>query len=231
MRERRTADPLLDLRLLTLRSVRRSNVAAWASAAALFGVLVLLPFYMTRVLGFGPIALGLAISPVALSFIVVSPMAGRAFARTGPARMATFGYVVSAAGVLEVALAAAGESYAAILPGIVLFGVGLAMATAPVTTSAISQVPHSQLGVASSLPNISRYAGGALGTAVLGVIMHATVPAGAERGTDRAPAVVRDLIADGFRYALFAAAAFLAIAALAAIRLPRLAGVERAAAG
>ena len=110
LRERRIADPLLDLALLRLRSVRASNVAAWASAAALFGVLILLPFYMSRVLGFGPIALGLAISPIALSFIVVSPSAGRAFARTGPARMATAGYVLSAIGALETALAAGTRS-------------------------------------------------------------------------------------------------------------------------
>lgn len=224
-RERRAADPLLNLTLLRLRSVRASNLAAWASAGALFGVLILLPFYLARVLGFGPIALGLAISPVALSFIVVSPIAGRAFARTGPARMAAAGYVISAAGALEAALAAGTESYAAIAPGIVLFGVGLAMASSPVTTSAISEVPRDQLGVASSLPNISRYAGGALGTAVLGVVMHAALPPGAERGTEQAISAVRELITSGFRHALFAAVGFLTVAAFAAARLPRIAGL------
>lgn len=223
--ERRTEDPLLDPAVLRLRSVRASNLAAWASAAALFGVLVLLPFYMTRVLGFGPVALGLAISPIALSFIVVSPLAGRAFARTGPARMATAGYVIAAAGAVEAALAAGSESYAAIVPGIVLFGVGLAMASSPVTTSAISEVPREELGIASSLPNISRYTGGALGTAVLGVIMHAAIPPGAERSTDRAISAVRELVTAGFRHALLAAAGFLVLAAFAAVRLPRIVGV------
>jgi EmrB/QacA subfamily drug resistance transporter len=225
LRERRAADPLLNLALLRLRSVTASSIAAWASAAALFGVLVLLPFYMTRVLGFGPIALGLAISPIALSFIVVSPLAGRAFARTGPARMATGGYVVSAVGALAAALAAGSESYAAIAPGIVLFGVGLAMASSPITTSAISEVRNDQLGVASALSNISRNTGGALGTAVLGVIMHAALPPGTERGTERAISAVRELVTGGFRHALFAAAGFLAVAALAAMRLPRIPGL------
>lgn len=223
--EQRTEDPLLNLALLRLRSVRASNLAAWASAAALFGVLILLPFYLARVLGYGPIALGLAISPIALSFIVVSPLAGRAFARTGPARMATAGYVIAAIGALETALAASAESYAAIVPGIVLFGVGLAMASSPVTTSAISEVPREQLGVASSLPNISRYTGGALGSALLGVIMHAAIPAGAERSTERAISAVRELVTAGFRNALFAAVGFLVVAAFAAVRLPRLAGL------
>jgi EmrB/QacA subfamily drug resistance transporter len=225
--ERRVADPLLDLRLFRLRSVRTSNVASGASSSALFGVLILLPFYLSRVLGFGPIELGLAISPIALSFIVISPLAGRGFARTGPARMATAGYVVSAVGALACALAANAQSYVAVLPGIVLFGVGLAMASSPITTSAISDVPAAQLGVASALPNISRYTGGALGTAVLGVIMHAAIPAGAERATTKAAAPIRDLIATGFRNALLAGVGFLLIAAVAAIRVPTLAGVDR----
>jgi EmrB/QacA subfamily drug resistance transporter len=225
-RERRASDPLLDLGLLRLRSVRRANVAAWGSAAALFGVLILLPFYLTRVVGFGPVALGVAITPVALSFIVVSPLAGRAFGRAGPAGMATAGYMVSIAGTVLTALLAGRESYAAILPGIVLIGVGLAMATSPITTSAISEVPATQLGVASALPNISRYAGGALGTAVLGVVLHAAIPRGAESSTTRADEAVRELIADGFRNALLVAAGFLAIAAVAAARLPHHVGRE-----
>lgn len=223
--ERRTADPLLDLRLFRLRSVRGANIASWGSAAALFGIVVLLPFYLTRVVGFGPVALGLAISPIALSFIVVSPLAGRAVTRVGPARLAATGLALAAVGALEAAAAAGAETYQAILPGIILFGVGLAMASSPVTTSAISEVPREQLGVASSLPNISRYAGGALGTAVLGVIMHATIAPGAERSTTQAAGAVRDSVSAGFRNAMFAAVGFLAVAAFAAARLPRLTGL------
>ena len=220
--ERRAADPIVDLRLFRLRSVTAANIVSWASAAALFGVIVLLPFYLSRVLGFGPVALGLAISPVALSFILVSPFAGRAVMRIGPARLASAGYALAAAGALEAALAAGAESYAAILPGIAAFGVGLAMASSPVTASAISQVPREQLGVASSLPNISRYAGGALGTAVLGVIMHAAIPEGVERSTGLAIAAVRELVTAGFRHALFAAVGFLLLASLTAAWLPRI---------
>ena len=225
--ERRADDPLIDLRLFRLRSVSTANVASLASAAALFGVLVLLPFYLTRVLGFGPVSLGLAISPIALSFIVVSPLAGRAVGRVGPARLAGTGFAISTAGAIETALAAGSESYVAILPGIVMFGVGLALASSPITTSAISEAPRAQMGVASSLPNISRYTGGALGTALLGVVMHATIPAGGERATSRAVGAVRELIVAGFRNALLVAAAFLVLAALSAARMPRLAGVGR----
>jgi hypothetical protein len=157
----------------------------------------------------------------------VSPLAGRAVGRVGPARLAGTGFAISTAGAIETALAAGTESYVAILPGIVMFGVGLALASSPITTSAISEAPRAQMGVASSLPNISRYTGGALGTALLGVVMHATIPAGGERATSRAIGAVRELIVAGFRNALLVAAAFLVLAALSAARMPRLAGVGR----
>jgi EmrB/QacA subfamily drug resistance transporter len=219
--ERRASEPLFDLALFRLRSLATSNVAAGASAAALFGTLILLPFYLTRVLGYGPVGLGIAITPVALSFVVVAPLAGRAMGRVGAGRMATAGFAVAAAGALWMALVAPAQSYAELVPGIVAFGVGLAMATSPITTTAMSEVPPERVGVAAALPNIFRYTGGGLGVAVLGVLMDAALPPGVERGTRRAIAPVRDLVSDGFRQAMIAAVAFLVLAALVATLMPR----------
>ncbi len=61
--ESRAHSPMLDLALLRRRSLATANLAAMASSAALFGVLILLPFYLTAVLGFGPVLLALAITP------------------------------------------------------------------------------------------------------------------------------------------------------------------------
>ena len=52
--ESRAANPMIDLRLLRRRSLATANLAAMASSAALFGVLILLPFYLTAVTGFSP---------------------------------------------------------------------------------------------------------------------------------------------------------------------------------
>ncbi len=108
------------------------------------------------------------------------------------------------------------------LPGILGLGIGLAMSTAPITTTAIHEVPASRLGVASALPNISRYTGGALGAALLGAILSANLSSGLERSLGRVAPAGRELVADGFRSALLVAAAFLLLAALAASRMPRL---------
>lgn len=226
--EGRAADPLIDRALLRRRAIVTANTASGTAAAALFGVMILLPLYMARVLGYGPVAIAIAITPIALSFLVVSPIAGRLTGRAGANVLATVGYLVGLAGALEMAFAGMTERYWPMLPGLFLFAGGLALAQSPATTVAISDVPPERLGVASSLPNISRYAGGALGTALLGVIMHAAIPSGAERATTLAPPDVRTDVAAGFRAALIAAAVFLIVATVVATRMPHLRHVRAA---
>jgi hypothetical protein len=182
------------------------------------------------VLGFAPVQLAIGITPAAASFVVVAPLAGRAIAPVGSERIATAGFLVAAAGALWMALAAGAQSYPAMLPGIIGFGVGLAASTSSITMTAIDGIPAARLGVASALPNISRYIGGALGAAVLGAVLHANLPGSLEGALGRVGAGGRDLVAEGFRSALLGAAIFLLIAAAAASRMPRLGAREPVAA-
>jgi EmrB/QacA subfamily drug resistance transporter len=228
--ESRAPSPMLDLSLLRRRSLATANLAAMASSAALFGTLILLPFYLTAVSGFSPVELALAITPIAASFVVVAPLAGRAMMRVGSERLATAGFAVAAAGAAWAGLAAPRQEYAAVLPGILGLGIGLAMSTAAITATAIHDVPAARLGVASALPNISRYTGGALGAAILGAVLNAHLPAGLEQALGRVGPGARALVADGFRAALLVAAGLLVLAAVAAARMPRLAAGEPAAA-
>lgn len=213
-RELRAEEPMIDLGLFRLRSVASSNLAAMAAAGALFGLLLVLPFVFTSGLGFGPIELGLAITPIALSFVIVAPLAGRLMRYTGAARMATAGFLLSALGVGAMALVAPQQDYSTLLPGLVAFGVGLAMSSSPITTTAISEASRERLGVASALPNISRYVGGALGGAILIALVQAE---GSDLGVESPSEAA---VASGFRLALIAAAGLLVIAAAIATRMP-----------
>jgi sugar phosphate permease len=132
--------------------------------------------------------------------------------------------VLAVAGALVLAFGFGFQSYALVLPGMVLLALGLATSTAPVTTTVIHEVPEGRLGVASSLPNVSRYAGGALGGALLSTVVAMTIPASvtAEDGLVSAP--LRALVADGMRNALLVAAAILVLGAIAAFRVPRVIG-------
>lgn len=116
------------------------------------------------------------------------------------------------------------QSYLAVLPGIVLLGIGMAASTAPVTTTAIHEVPEDRLGVAASLPNVSRYSGGALGGALLGTVLAMAIPATVTAQDGLVSAPLRAMVADGMRNALLVGAAILLVGAITAFRVPRVLG-------
>ncbi|HWH14281.1 MAG TPA: MFS transporter [Miltoncostaeaceae bacterium] len=214
--ERRAAEPMMDLALFRVRSLRTANLAGGLSAAALFGMLVMLPFFLTAAEDLSPVGLGLAISPVALCFVVAAPLSGRlvALGHVPSHVVAASGLALGAAGTLWMAVVAQHQSYALTLPGMLALGVGLAASSAPITTTALSEVPPARLGVAASLPNICRYTGAGVGVAALGAALAASIPGDPADAADAA-------VAGGFRAAALLGAGFLALAALTAARMPR----------
>ena len=218
--EQRAAQPMIDLSLFRLRSITTANLASFAGAGTLFGVLLALPFYLSGSLAFGPLAIALATVPVAIAYTIVSPLAGRMVNRVGFDRLAMSGYAVAAIGAVWLGATAEARSIALLSPGILLLGAGLALATTPITTLAISEVPPERMGVASAFPNISRYVGGALGAALLGAVLTASVP-GALDADASATLVSRAGVAEGFGRASYGSVVFLALAFIAAQRMPR----------
>ena len=212
LRERLARHPMLDLGLFRLRTVSTANAASLLSSSALFGSLILLPFYFTVVLGYDEQRVGLAITPVAASFVIVAPLAGRMVHRLGPGRIAGAGFALSAIGVVGMALAVSTERYVMVVPGMVAFAAGLAMAIAPMNTTAVHQAPPERLGVASSLPNIFRYTGGAIGSAVMLAVVHGRVPEAITRRPGRGTESERALLASGVSAALVVAIVALALA-------------------
>jgi MFS family permease len=168
--------------------------------------------------------LSLAITPIALCFMVGSPMSGRLLTRVGSDRMMRVALCTATVGALILAWGFAFEAYAMVLPGMVVLALGLAASTAPVTATVIHEVPEDRLGVASSLPNVSRYSGGALGGALLSTVLAMSMPVAvsAEDGLVSAP--LRADVAAGMRNALLVAAGLLVLGAIAAFRAPRVLG-------
>ena len=224
LRERTAPDPMLDLSLLRLATVRNANLTGLLVGAAMFGTLLVLPFYFSTVLGYANVWLSLAITPVAVTFAIGSPASGRLSARFGSDTMVRFATVTAVIGAVLLAFGALAQSYAWVFPGLVILSLGLSSATAPVTTTAIHEAPHERLGVAASLPNVSRYAGGSLGAALLGTVLAMSLPVTVTADSGLLPAALRDDAAVGMQHALLAAAALLLVAVVAAFRMPRVIG-------
>jgi MFS transporter, DHA2 family, methylenomycin A resistance protein len=221
-RERRAATPAVDISLFRRPAFTAANVAALVVFFAFIGAIVFLSAYFQQVRGDTPIAAGLQVSILGVTFAVAAPLSGRLTGRVGPRWPMVAGLVAAAAGMLGLLRLGAHTGAGATWWDFALTGAGVGLCLTPMTQVAVSAVPASRAGMASSVHNALRQFGQVLGVAVLGAIVYAHGSAGFVAGLHAAMWV------SGL--ALFGAA-ILVIALLRpdATALPRAAGAEQAA--
>jgi MFS transporter, DHA2 family, methylenomycin A resistance protein len=112
---------------------------------------------------------GLALMPMALVFVVISPFSGRLRERFGGRLVTAGGVAVIGLGLLTVAFAGDGSIVLDEI-GLVLAGIGMGIATGPLMAAAVGAVPPARSGTASALINVARMAGATIGVAVVGAI-------------------------------------------------------------
>jgi MFS family permease len=168
--EKRSPSPVLPLELFGSRQFTGANLTTLAVYTAVGGALFLLVLQLQQSLHYSALASGLATLPTTIIMLIGSPWAGVLAERTGPRLPMTVGPLIAAAGVALMARIVPGATYlAAVLPAVVVFGVGLAITVAPLTSAVLSAVSDGYAGTASGVNNaISRIAG-LLAVAVLPV--------------------------------------------------------------
>ena len=166
--ERASADPMLPLHLFASRQFSAANTVTFAIYAALGGALFLLPVERQVVSGYTPLEAGLTLLPVTVIMLLFSARSGRLAARIGPRLQMSVGPLVVAAGLAMLSRMAPSGSYAVVvLPAIVVFGAGLAITVAPLTSTAMGAAPPEHAGVASAVNNVVARTAGLLAVAVL----------------------------------------------------------------
>jgi EmrB/QacA subfamily drug resistance transporter len=212
--ERARAHPMLPLALFRNRQFSGANAVTFIVYGALGGVLFLLPVELQLVLHYSPLASGLALLPVTVIMLVLSARSGQLAARIGPRLQMSVGPVVVGAGLLLLTRATHAGSYASsVLPAVLVFGVGLSITVAPLTSTAMGAAPATNAGVASAVNNLVARAAGLLAVAVLPLLA----------GITGASALEPLHLAHGFRVAVViagAAAAAAGLLAVATIRNP-----------
>lgn len=172
--ERRTRDPMLPLALFRVPNFAAANLATLAVYAALTGNFFFLVIYLQSVVGYSPLAAGAALLPVTALMLALSPLAGRVAERSGPRLPMTVGPLVAAAGILLFVGLERGDSYmTAVFPGAVVFGLGLALTVAPLTSAVMASVEPASTGIASAVNNAVARTGGLLAVAALGLVVGA----------------------------------------------------------
>lgn len=173
--ERRAADPMLPLEIFSSRLFSAANAVTFVVYAALSGFFFLLVASLQISMGYTPIEAGAASLPVTLLMLLFSARSGALAQRIGPRIPLTVGPLVIAAGLLLLTQVEPGDSYlTAVLPGIVVFGVGLTLVVAPVTATVLAAADTRHSGIASGVNNAVARIAGLLAVAVLPVAVGLT---------------------------------------------------------
>lgn len=167
---RRGAAALIPLDLFKAAGLRGSVVATAAMTFGMYGLLFLLPLNWQQSGRFDSTEAGLALLPMALLFVLISPLSGRLQERLGMRVMTAGGVAIIGAGL---ALLGVGGDQASLLRdeiGLSLAGIGMGIATGPLMGAAVGAVEPARAGTASALINVARMTGATIGVAVLGSV-------------------------------------------------------------
>jgi EmrB/QacA subfamily drug resistance transporter len=207
--ERRTADPLVPLRLFRLPALVGAALVAFALTAATAPVAVLVTLYLQNTLHYSPSFAGLASLPFSLCVIAGSLLGGRIAGRRGGRATMCLGLLVVAGAALVTTGITPRSGVGYVLAGAALSGLGLGCASVASTARGTSAVEEESRGLASGFMNTSAQVGTALGLAVL-------ISLAAARAAASSGGAAEALVA-GYRFAFFVAAAIALLGVVAAL--------------
>jgi MFS family permease len=166
--ESRVGAPLVPLEIFRSRQFSGANGTTFVVYAALGVALFLVVVELQTVLGYSALEAGTATLPITALMLVLSPRAGRWSQRIGPRVPMTVGPLVVAGGLVLLAGIGPGTPYlTGILPGLVVFGLGLSLTVAPLTAAVMGSVEERHVGVGSGVNNAIARVASLLAVAVL----------------------------------------------------------------
>ena len=171
VRQRRAKAPLYDLAIAGRRIFWVAACAGIIVFGTLMGAMFVGQQFLQNVLGYSTLEAGAAFLPMTLLIVVIAPLAGRFSDRVGSRWLMASGMTLVGSQLLYFSRLGVHESYAMIVPGMLLGGVGMATVMSPSTAAALSGVPVDKAGVGSAIVNTSRQVGGSIGIALMGAIM------------------------------------------------------------
>ena len=176
-------DALIPKDIIANREFRAANIIVLMVAAIYFGSLLYLPQFMVKELGFSAAEAGAGLLPVLGMFAVSSFLAAPLYDRLGSKMVITLGLLCLAVGIYILSWLTASTSFLALMPGMVIVGMGLGLFYSSITTAAITSVDENRSSLASAIVFMVQNAGGAVGlgltTAI--VVTATTLSHGIER--------------------------------------------------
>ncbi len=167
--ERRAPSPMLPPRLFRLRNFAFANIETFAVYAALSTMGFFLVLFLQQLAGYSPLRSGLATVPITVVMFVLSPRVGRLSMRFGPRLFMGVGPLVAAGSLVWMRQLTPGFDYwTSLLPPVLVFGVGLSLIVAPLTSTVLADAGERDAGIASGVNNAVARVAALLGIAVVG---------------------------------------------------------------
>ena len=209
--ERRTPQPILPLSLLGNRMVAATTVSGTLLGIAIFGALAFVPLYVQSALGRSAREAGSTLTPLLLGWVSMSIVTGRLLPRVGFRPFILAGLTCVSIGFVGLAVVRPETPLWRMHVDLGLMGVGMGMTMLSLLLAVQATVAREQLGVATSLGQFTRSIGGAVGVALMGAVVTASLPVG-----PHAPAA----LAIGLHRAFMLGAAISIVALVSALLVP-----------
>jgi len=169
--ERRTTHPMLSPAFFARRAFSGAVISVALTMFGMFGTLFLLTQYLQFGLAYSPLSTGIRVLPAAGAIALVAPLSALLLRITAPRYVVGAGLTAIAAGLWQISGATVTSGYGAILPGMILLGLGAGLAIPAATESVMGSLPGGDTGVGSAANGAFLQTGGALGVAVMGSLL------------------------------------------------------------
>jgi EmrB/QacA subfamily drug resistance transporter len=174
--QRKTVNPLLPLELFAVHTFSVGNIATFFIYAALALQSFLIVIFLQQVAGYPATIAGLVSLPIIISMILLSSRFGMLAGTHGPRLFMAAGPMIAGIGtLLLLSVKIPTDYWTQLFPGIVLFGIGLSMTVAPLTSAILGSIKSSQAGIGSSINNAVSRIAGLLSIAIIGLFVGNTI--------------------------------------------------------
>ena len=169
--EKRASDPIIPFNLFKNRTVSVSIGAGFLAGVAMFGAISFVPLFAQGALGLTATEAGSLLTPLMLSWVLMSIIGGRVLLKTGYRPITIVGFITMTVGFVFLSLFERETPRFWLYFDLVLIGAGLGMTMLTLLIAVQQAVERTKLGVATSLNQFSRAIGGAFGVAVMGAFL------------------------------------------------------------
>ena len=173
--EKRAQDPIIPFDLFENRTVLIAVLAGFLGGVAMFGAISFIPLFAQGSLGFTATEAGSLLTPLMLTWVTMSVIGGRLLLRVGYKPITIVGYAALTVGFILLAMIDRGTNPIWLYANLMMIGAGLGFSMLTLLIAVQQAVEKSKLGIATSLNQFSRSIGGAIGVAVLGAVLTASL--------------------------------------------------------